>query len=147
MGYQISPLFHLAWRYVTPAITGSLFILYMISQQSVKFNSTYRYPAWAIVLGWCLALTSILMLPLSMIVVWFKASSRLSFQEVSFVCISKHVLILLFCFQLIKQKLKILTTSKAPDHNKDENDKIEDNNNNNNNILVDNDGTFTQVSF
>ena len=82
IGYPITPWFHLAWRYVTPAITGGLFIFYVCSQQSFRFNATYRYPAWAIGFGWCLALASILMLPLTMIVTWVRTSSRLSFQEV-----------------------------------------------------------------
>ena len=37
-----------------------------------RYNGTYEYPAWGIAFGWFLALISIIMMPITMIVIWFQ---------------------------------------------------------------------------
>lgn len=84
IGHRITPYFYYAWKYITPIVTAGLFAFYVITHKTVRFNATYQYPAWAVALGWMLAMASIVMLPLSMVITWFRAPKGLSFQEVRF---------------------------------------------------------------
>ncbi|XP_029483202.1 sodium- and chloride-dependent GABA transporter 2-like isoform X1 [Oncorhynchus nerka] len=57
-------LFRLCWRYFTPLVSLTSFILHMVDYKPLKFNRWYMYPDWAYALGWAMALSSILLVPL-----------------------------------------------------------------------------------
>ncbi|XP_010900342.1 sodium- and chloride-dependent betaine transporter [Esox lucius] len=57
-------LFRLCWRYLTPLVSLGSFILHMVDYKPLKFNHWYVYPDWAYELGWTMALSSILLVPL-----------------------------------------------------------------------------------
>lgn len=111
IGYPITPFFHVAWKYLTPAVSGGLFTFYVLTHKSIKFNDSYEYPAWAIVLGWSLAMVSIIMLPLTIILAWFTAPKGLTYVEVIFCYLFKlNWLIIQFCIVFAK-KLQYLYTN------------------------------------
>uniref|UniRef100_A0A3P8UQS8 Transporter n=1 Tax=Cynoglossus semilaevis TaxID=244447 RepID=A0A3P8UQS8_CYNSE len=60
-GAKANPFFKICWLYVTPLV--SLVSLSGRQYQPLTFNRWYVYPAWAYVLGWLLALSSILLVP------------------------------------------------------------------------------------
>ncbi|KAL3992060.1 COPII coat assembly protein SEC16 [Sarotherodon galilaeus] len=55
--------FKLCWLYLTPLVSLGSFICSLIEYQPLTFNRWYVYPSWAYVLGWILALSSILLVP------------------------------------------------------------------------------------
>ncbi|XP_034023846.1 sodium- and chloride-dependent GABA transporter 2-like [Thalassophryne amazonica] len=68
-GVQTNPFFKICWCYLTPlvalvclAFIGT-FICSLVKYQPLTFNHWYVYPTWAYVLGWILALSSILCVP------------------------------------------------------------------------------------
>lgn len=73
IGFRIPKFFAFCWRYITPAIIGGTFAFYLATYKSIKYQGVYEYPWWGIVLGWCLALLSILQLPATMLYIWFTA--------------------------------------------------------------------------
>ncbi|KAL0973415.1 hypothetical protein UPYG_G00203280 [Umbra pygmaea] len=62
-GTRPNPLFKLCWLYITPLVSLVSFICSLVEFQPLTFNRWYVYPRWAYVLGWLLALSSILMVP------------------------------------------------------------------------------------
>ncbi|XP_013384850.1 sodium- and chloride-dependent glycine transporter 1 isoform X2 [Lingula anatina] len=55
-------LYKYSWLFVTPAVILFIFVATFFQHESVTYGD-YHYPAWAIVLGWLLALCSILPIP------------------------------------------------------------------------------------
>ncbi|XP_063350213.1 sodium- and chloride-dependent GABA transporter 2-like [Pelmatolapia mariae] len=62
-GTQANYFFKLCWLYLTPLVSLGSFICSLIEYQPLTFNRWYIYPSWAYVLGWILALSSILLVP------------------------------------------------------------------------------------
>ncbi|XP_034024659.1 LOW QUALITY PROTEIN: sodium- and chloride-dependent GABA transporter 2-like [Thalassophryne amazonica] len=62
-GLHPNPFFKICWRYLTPLVSLGTFICSLIKYQPLTFNRWYVYPTWAYVLGWVLALSSILCVP------------------------------------------------------------------------------------
>ncbi|XP_035241058.1 sodium- and chloride-dependent GABA transporter 2-like isoform X3 [Anguilla anguilla] len=56
-------IFKLCWLYFTPLVTLGSFIFYVVDYQPLTFNRWYVYPDWAYVLGWLLALSSVVLVP------------------------------------------------------------------------------------
>ncbi|KAK7883194.1 hypothetical protein WMY93_029368 [Mugilogobius chulae] len=55
--------FKICWLYLTPGVSLVSFIASLVEYQPLTFNRWYVYPSWAYVLGWVLALSSILLVP------------------------------------------------------------------------------------
>ncbi|ESP01958.1 hypothetical protein LOTGIDRAFT_111250 [Lottia gigantea] len=71
-GFRPGPFMKIAWTFITPVFTFSIFVLGAISYSELTYKRkliTYSYPTWAIAVGWCLALASVVFIP---IVVIFK---------------------------------------------------------------------------
>ncbi|KAJ3603077.1 hypothetical protein NHX12_030821 [Muraenolepis orangiensis] len=64
IGYRPWPVMKYCWLYVTPAICLGTFIFSVANYQALTFNKTYVYPRWAYVLGWCLGLFCVFLVPL-----------------------------------------------------------------------------------
>ncbi|XP_023155604.1 sodium- and chloride-dependent GABA transporter 2-like isoform X1 [Amphiprion ocellaris] len=62
-GMNANPFFKICWLYLTPLVSLGSFIYSLIEYQPLTFNRWYVYPDWAYVLGWLLALSSILLVP------------------------------------------------------------------------------------
>ncbi|XP_041796659.1 sodium- and chloride-dependent GABA transporter 2-like [Chelmon rostratus] len=62
-GVYANPFFKVCWLYLTPLVSLGSFICSLVWYQPLTFNRWYVYPSWAYVLGWVLALSSILLVP------------------------------------------------------------------------------------
>ncbi|XP_030599363.1 sodium- and chloride-dependent GABA transporter 2-like isoform X2 [Archocentrus centrarchus] len=62
-GIRANFFFKICWLYLTPLVSLGSFICSLIEYQPLTFNRWYVYPSWAYVLGWALALSSILLVP------------------------------------------------------------------------------------
>ncbi|KAA8593836.1 hypothetical protein FQN60_004670, partial [Etheostoma spectabile] len=62
-GVQPNPFFKICWLYLTPLVSLGSFICSLVEYQPLTFNRWYVYPAWTYVLGWLMALSSILLVP------------------------------------------------------------------------------------
>lgn len=56
-------IFKLCWLYITPLVTLGSFIFSVVDYKPLTFNRWYVYPDWAYVLGWLLALSSVVLIP------------------------------------------------------------------------------------
>ncbi|XP_064157995.1 sodium- and chloride-dependent GABA transporter 2-like isoform X2 [Anguilla rostrata] len=56
-------IFKLCWLYFTPLVTLGSFIFSVVDYKPLTFNRWYVYPDWAYVLGWLLALSSVVLIP------------------------------------------------------------------------------------
>ncbi|KAL7401459.1 hypothetical protein ABVT39_028367 [Epinephelus coioides] len=62
-GEHANPFFKICWLYLTPLVSLGSFIYSLVEYRPLTFNRWYVYPTWAYVLGWVLALSSILLVP------------------------------------------------------------------------------------
>ncbi|XP_071352338.1 sodium- and chloride-dependent GABA transporter 2-like isoform X1 [Trachinotus anak] len=62
-GVRANPFFKICWLYLTPLVSLGSFICSLVKYQPLTFNRWYVYPAWAYMLGWVLALSSIVLVP------------------------------------------------------------------------------------
>eukprot|EP00112_Aurelia_sp_Birch-Aquarium-sp1_P025501 Seg850.3 transcript_id=Seg850.3/GoldUCD/mRNA.D3Y31 product="Sodium- and chloride-dependent GABA transporter 1" protein_id=Seg850.3/GoldUCD/D3Y31 len=70
----------LCWRYFSPVIIFTVFIFSLVKWKGVTYNTTYKYPAWAEVIGWLLASTSMVCIPIGLVAAF--VNSKGSVQEV-----------------------------------------------------------------
>ncbi|PAA64594.1 hypothetical protein BOX15_Mlig031699g3 [Macrostomum lignano] len=80
LGRQPSAWWRICWRFITPAIILCIFIISIVNHSPVTYgpeDNKYRYPKWAINIGMCLALMSLLPLPLLAIVALYGGSGSL----------------------------------------------------------------------
>ncbi|KAM3863782.1 sodium- and chloride-dependent GABA transporter 2-like [Diretmus argenteus] len=63
-GQRPSPVFRLCWRYLTPLVCLVFFISFFLDYQPLTSNQGHAFPDWAYHLGWTMAFTSILLVPL-----------------------------------------------------------------------------------
>ncbi|XP_061073688.1 sodium- and chloride-dependent GABA transporter 2-like [Conger conger] len=62
-GERPSLIFKLCWLYFTPLVTLGSFIFSVVKYQPLTFNRWYVFPDWAYMLGWLLALSSVVLVP------------------------------------------------------------------------------------
>ncbi|KAJ8342754.1 hypothetical protein SKAU_G00326820 [Synaphobranchus kaupii] len=63
-GVRPSFLFKLCWCFLTPLVCVGTIIFFLVKYQPLTFNHWYVYPDWAYTLGWIMALSSILLIPI-----------------------------------------------------------------------------------
>ncbi|KAF3689917.1 Sodium- and chloride-dependent GABA transporter 2 [Channa argus] len=66
-GHKPLLLIKYCWLYVTPLICSGTLVYLMVRYTPLRFNNTYVYPWWAYWIGWFLALSSLAMIPVTMI--------------------------------------------------------------------------------
>ncbi|CAK9291576.1 unnamed protein product [Gordionus sp. m RMFG-2023] len=76
-----SAYWKILWRYVTPAIIIGLLISSIVYFEPLTYNDTYTYPQWATVVGWLLALASLVPLPILMYVAIHKSPGKTCYQK------------------------------------------------------------------
>uniref|UniRef100_A0A668AW83 Transporter n=1 Tax=Myripristis murdjan TaxID=586833 RepID=A0A668AW83_9TELE len=64
VGQRPCLLFKLCWRYITPLICLVCFICSFMDYQPLTSSGGYVYPDWAYALGWAMALSSIVTVPI-----------------------------------------------------------------------------------
>ncbi|XP_064824161.1 sodium- and chloride-dependent GABA transporter 2-like isoform X2 [Oncorhynchus masou masou] len=76
IGYRPSSLLKYCWLYITPTIG---------TYSPLKFNNTYVYPWWAYGLGWILAMSSLSLIPITMVYKLYQAKGTFC-QRLQTVC-------------------------------------------------------------
>lgn len=64
IGYKPALWFAICWKYLAPTLTGLIFVLLLADVKPLKYNDIYEFPPWATTLGWCMALSSIVQVPI-----------------------------------------------------------------------------------
>ncbi|XP_036816662.1 sodium- and chloride-dependent GABA transporter 2-like isoform X1 [Oncorhynchus mykiss] len=67
IGYRPSSLVKYCWLYITPTMCTGTFVFSVLKYSPLKFNNTYVYPWWAYGLGWFLAMSSLSLIPITMV--------------------------------------------------------------------------------
>ncbi|XP_056273176.1 sodium- and chloride-dependent GABA transporter 2 isoform X2 [Pseudoliparis swirei] len=63
IGYRPSPVIKYCWMYFTPATCLGTFVFALIKYTPLKYNNDYVYPWWGNGIGWILALSSMMCIP------------------------------------------------------------------------------------
>jgi len=67
IGYRPGPYIKYCWLFLTPATCIGTFAFSLIKYTPLKYNNEYVYPLWGYVIGWLLALSSMICIPLWML--------------------------------------------------------------------------------
>ncbi|OCT85787.1 sodium- and chloride-dependent taurine transporter [Xenopus laevis] len=67
IGYKPGPWMKWSWTVITPLLCVGCFIFSLAKYAPLTYNKYYVYPDWAIGLGWVLALSSMICIPLVMV--------------------------------------------------------------------------------
>ncbi|KAJ0057412.1 hypothetical protein NL108_006074, partial [Boleophthalmus pectinirostris] len=67
IGYRPGPYIKYCWLFLTPATCIGTFAFSLIKYTPLKYNNEYVYPWWGYVIGWLLALSSMICIPLWMV--------------------------------------------------------------------------------
>ncbi|EDO32356.1 predicted protein [Nematostella vectensis] len=64
IGFRINPYLKVCWIFCTPIFCLAVFIFSLVNYEPLTYNLTYKYPVWGDAIGWLLALSSIVCIPL-----------------------------------------------------------------------------------
>uniref|UniRef100_A0A3B3ZRM3 Transporter n=1 Tax=Periophthalmus magnuspinnatus TaxID=409849 RepID=A0A3B3ZRM3_9GOBI len=67
IGYQPLPYMKWCWSYITPLVCVGVFFFHVVNYKPLTYNTVYTYPLWGELLGWTLALSSMLCIPLTVL--------------------------------------------------------------------------------
>uniref|UniRef100_A0A8C4YMC2 Transporter n=1 Tax=Gopherus evgoodei TaxID=1825980 RepID=A0A8C4YMC2_9SAUR len=81
IGYRPWPLVKMCWQVVTPGVCLATFLFSLIKYTPLKYNNWYMYPLWGYTLGWLMALSSMICIPLYIIFILTKPSRQLALIE------------------------------------------------------------------
>uniref|UniRef100_A0A8C1J3W3 Transporter n=1 Tax=Cyprinus carpio TaxID=7962 RepID=A0A8C1J3W3_CYPCA len=90
IGYRPGPYIKYCWLFFTPATCFGTFAFSLIKYTPLKYNNEYVYPWWGYALGWLLALSSMVCIPLW--VVSKLSMAKGSLKEISFFSTTWHLL-------------------------------------------------------
>uniref|UniRef100_A0A9J7ZA86 Transporter n=1 Tax=Cyprinus carpio carpio TaxID=630221 RepID=A0A9J7ZA86_CYPCA len=67
IGYK--PIFFIkwCWKYFTPGICAGIFLFFLIKYKPLKYNNVYTYPDWGYGIGWMMAMSSMVCIPLGIL--------------------------------------------------------------------------------
>ncbi|XP_031570668.1 sodium- and chloride-dependent GABA transporter 2-like [Actinia tenebrosa] len=74
IGFRINPWLKMCWIFFTPVFCLAIFIFTLVTYEPLVYNKTYKYPAWGEAIGWCLAMSSIICVPVVAIINMMRAS-------------------------------------------------------------------------
>nr|XP_008162491.1 sodium- and chloride-dependent betaine transporter [Chrysemys picta bellii] len=77
IGYRPWPLIKMCWQVVTPGVCLATFLFSLIKYTPLKYNNWYVYPPWGYALGWLMALSSMICIPLYFIFILLKTRGSL----------------------------------------------------------------------
>uniref|UniRef100_A0A8C8A4D5 Transporter n=1 Tax=Oryzias sinensis TaxID=183150 RepID=A0A8C8A4D5_9TELE len=80
IGYK--PIFFIKWCWMilTPGICAAIFLFFLIKYKPLKYNNVYTYPDWGYGIGWFMAMSSMVCIPVGMI--WMIWKTPGTFSEV-----------------------------------------------------------------
>uniref|UniRef100_A0A7N6FHE4 Transporter n=1 Tax=Anabas testudineus TaxID=64144 RepID=A0A7N6FHE4_ANATE len=92
IGYQPLPYMKWCWSYITPLVCVGVFLFHVVNYKPLTYNTVYTYPLWGEVLGWALALSSMLCIPLTILykLLRCKGSLRERWQHLTTPVWSRH---------------------------------------------------------
>uniref|UniRef100_A0AAQ5ZBX0 Transporter n=1 Tax=Amphiprion ocellaris TaxID=80972 RepID=A0AAQ5ZBX0_AMPOC len=79
IGYRPFPWMKWCWSFITPCVCMGIFLFHLVNYKPLTYNNDYVYPWWGEVIGWCLALSSMLCIPVSLLYKLFRAKG--TFKE------------------------------------------------------------------
>ncbi|XP_059040459.1 sodium- and chloride-dependent betaine transporter isoform X1 [Mustela lutreola] len=68
IGYRPWPLVKVSWLFLTPGLCLATFLFSLSKYTPLKYNNIYVYPPWGYSIGWFLALSSMVCVPLFVII-------------------------------------------------------------------------------
>uniref|UniRef100_A0A8C8SAE1 Solute carrier family 6 member 12 n=1 Tax=Pelusios castaneus TaxID=367368 RepID=A0A8C8SAE1_9SAUR len=77
IGYRPWPLIKMCWQVVTPGVCLATFLFSLIKYSPLKYNNSYMYPPWGYALGWLMALSSMICIPIYTIFILLKTQGSL----------------------------------------------------------------------
>ncbi|GAB1604446.1 sodium- and chloride-dependent taurine transporter-like [Argonauta hians] len=79
-GFRLSKWMKYCWMYLTPGFTLIVFVLSTISYSELTYKRKvieYHYPHWAVSIGWVMACSSIIFIPVVMLINLYKTKGSL----------------------------------------------------------------------
>ncbi|KAJ8297876.1 hypothetical protein KUTeg_024407 [Tegillarca granosa] len=76
IGYKPAFFWKYFWKFITPSVILGIWLFSVFTLGPVTYDNK-PYPEWAIVLGWCLGLSSLLPIPIVMILQIYQAEGTL----------------------------------------------------------------------
>ncbi|XP_073447917.1 sodium- and chloride-dependent creatine transporter 1-like [Aquarana catesbeiana] len=67
IGYRPLPYMKWCWSVITPLVCVGIFVFHVINYKPLTYNKTYIYPWWGEAIGWGLALSSMLCIPMTVL--------------------------------------------------------------------------------
>uniref|UniRef100_A0A8C2JG08 Transporter n=1 Tax=Cyprinus carpio TaxID=7962 RepID=A0A8C2JG08_CYPCA len=67
IGYRPFPWMKWCWSFITPCVCMGIFLFHLLNYKPLTYNNVYVYPWWGEVIGWCMALSSMLCIPVSFV--------------------------------------------------------------------------------
>ncbi|NXL28648.1 S6A12 protein, partial [Glaucidium brasilianum] len=77
IGFRPWPLIKICWLVFTPGLCLAVFLFSLIKYTPLKYNNSYVYPPWGYVVGWLMALSSMVCIPLYAIFILLKTKGPL----------------------------------------------------------------------
>ncbi|XP_027648766.2 sodium- and chloride-dependent betaine transporter isoform X4 [Falco peregrinus] len=77
IGFRPWPLIKICWLVFTPGLCLAVFLFSLIKYTPLKYNNSYVYPPWGYMVGWLMALSSMVCIPLYAIFILLKTKGPL----------------------------------------------------------------------
>ncbi|XP_062423086.1 sodium- and chloride-dependent betaine transporter-like [Rhea pennata] len=77
IGFRPWPLIKICWLVFTPGMCLAIFLFSLIKYTPLKYNNVYVYPPWGYVVGWLMALSSMVCIPLYAVFILLKTKGPL----------------------------------------------------------------------
>uniref|UniRef100_A0A8C4GR94 Transporter n=1 Tax=Dicentrarchus labrax TaxID=13489 RepID=A0A8C4GR94_DICLA len=68
MGYRPNAWMKWSWTVITPLLCMGCFIFSLVKYKPLTYNKVYKYPDWAVGIGWTLALASMICIPMVVVI-------------------------------------------------------------------------------
>ncbi|KAK2841396.1 hypothetical protein Q7C36_012975 [Tachysurus vachellii] len=68
IGYRPNSWMKWSWMLITPVLCVGCFVFSLVKYKPLTYNKVYEYPDWSIGIGWCLALASMICIPMVVVV-------------------------------------------------------------------------------
>ncbi|KAM9475115.1 solute carrier family 6 member 6a isoform 2-T2 [Clarias gariepinus] len=68
IGYRPNGWMKWSWMLITPVLCVGCFVFSLVKYKPLTYNKMYKYPDWSVGVGWCLALASMICIPMVVVV-------------------------------------------------------------------------------
>ncbi|CAI2737403.1 unnamed protein product, partial [Dicrocoelium dendriticum] len=90
LGFSMGPIPIIFWCVLTPIFTLSVFVLSVVVYEELTYERAaktvvYKYPDWAVVVGWLIASCSVFMIPIVMVIQILRTPGSL-FERIRTLC-------------------------------------------------------------